>query len=72
MESLFVTGTVTQICVEETAREAFKRGYRTTIVSDAVSSYLPDLHAATLKNFHLKFGWVSTAKDLMEELRKGP
>ena len=72
VESLFVTGTVTQICVEETAREAFKRGYRTTIVSDAVSSYLPDLHAATLKNFHLKFGWVSTAKDLMEELRKGP
>src|SRR5207249_3717288 len=68
----FVAGTVTQICVEETAREAFKRGYRTTIVSDAVSSYLPDLHAATLKNFHLKFGWVSTAKDLMEELRKGP
>ena len=35
VESLFVTGTVTQICVEETAREAFKRGYKTTIVSDA-------------------------------------
>src|SRR5204862_5186158 len=72
IDSLVVTGTVTQICVEETAREAFHLGYRTTIVSDAVSSYLPDLHASTLKNFTLKFGWVSTAKDLMEELRKGP
>ena len=69
MESLFVTGTVTQICVEETAREAFKRGYKTTIVSDAVSSYLPDLHAAVLKNFGLKFGWVSTAKELMALVR---
>ena len=28
VESVLVTGTVTQICVEETARESFKRGYR--------------------------------------------
>lgn len=57
--SLLVTGTVTQICVEETARGAFHHGYRTTIVADAVSSYAPDLHAATLKNFAMKFGWVA-------------
>jgi nicotinamidase-related amidase len=57
--SLVVTGTVTQICVEESAREAFHHGYRTTVVADAVSSYVPDLHAATLKNFALKFGWVA-------------
>jgi len=68
VESLLVTGTVTQICVEETAREAFKYGYRTTIVADAVSSYLPDLHEATLKNFQLKFGWVSTAQELIDAL----
>jgi len=57
--SLVVTGTVTQICVEESAREALHHGYRTTVVADAVSSYVPDLHAATLKNFALKFGWVA-------------
>lgn len=67
--SVIVTGTVTQICVEETAREAFHRGYPTTMVADAVSSYLPDLHEATLKNFAMKFGWVSTAKEVVEELR---
>jgi nicotinamidase-related amidase len=67
--SVLVTGTVTQICVEETARESFKRGYRTTIVSDAVSSYMPDLHAAVLKNFALKFGWVTTAAEIIEALR---
>ena len=63
--SLLITGTVTQICVEETAREAFHHGFRTTIVSDAVSSYAPDLHAATLKNFALKFGWVAAADDVL-------
>ena len=67
-ESLVVTGTVTQICVEETARQAFHHGYRTTLVADAVSSYLPDLHAATLKNFALKFGWVSTAREVVSAL----
>lgn len=59
VRSLVVTGTVTQICVEETAREAFHHGYRTTVVSDAVSSFAPDLHDATLKNFAMKFGWVA-------------
>src|SRR6266850_1651340 len=68
VESVLVTGTVTQICVEETARESFKRGYRTTVVSDAVSTYAPDLQAAVLKNFAHKFGWVSTAKDVIAEL----
>lgn len=68
VESLVVTGTVTQICVEETAREAFHYGYKTTLVSDAVSSFLPDLHAATLKNFALKFGWVSATREVLRAM----
>ena len=68
VESLVITGTVTQICVEETGREAFHHGYRTTLVSDAVSSYMPDLHAATLKNFGLKFGWVCTTQEVLVSL----
>jgi len=68
VESLVVTGTVTQICVDETSRGAFNHGYKTTTVSDAVSSYLPDLHAATLKNLSFKFGWVNTAQEVLEEL----
>ena len=68
VESLIVTGTVTQICVEGTARQAFQRGYRTTLVSDAVASYLPDLHAATLSNFGRKFGWVSTTAEVIQAL----
>lgn len=57
--SLLMTGTVTQICVEETARQAFHHDYRTTMIADGVSSFAPDLHAATLKNFAMKFGWVA-------------
>ena len=68
VESLILTGTVTQICVEETGREAFYHGYKTTMVSDAVSSYMPDLHAAVLKNYALKFGWVMTTAEVLQAL----
>jgi nicotinamidase-related amidase len=69
VESLLITGTVTQICVEETAREAFHHNFKTTLVTDAVSSYVPDLHAATLKNFAMKFGWVESSENLLKLLK---
>jgi nicotinamidase-related amidase len=69
VQSLVITGTVTQICVEETAREAFHHSFKTTLVADAVSSYAPDLHAATLKNFAMKFGWVESSGDLLSRLK---
>lgn len=64
VEALAVTGTVTQICVEETAREAFHHGYRTTVVTDAVSSFDPELHAAALRNFAMKFGWLRDSAEV--------
>lgn len=66
VEALVVTGTVTQICVEETGREAFHHGFRTTMVSDAVSSFDAELHAATLRNFAMKFGWVRTTDEVLD------
>ncbi len=68
VRSVIVTGTVTQICVEETAREAFHHGFRTTMVEDAVSSFAPNLHAATLENYAMKFGWVSFSKSVLERV----
>ncbi len=71
VRSLVIAGTVTQICVEETAREAYHHGYATTVVSDAVSSFAPDLHAATLRNFAMKFGWVTGADEVITALAPG-
>lgn len=70
IRSLVVTGTVAQICVEETAREAFHHGYRTTMVSDGVSSFDAGLKAATLKNFAMKFGWVADSGTALAWLRQ--
>jgi nicotinamidase-related amidase len=57
-DTVVIAGTVTQICVEETGRQSFHHGYQTVLLSDAVSSFDPQLHAATLKNFAMKFGLV--------------
>ena len=48
---------------------AFHHNFKTTLVSDAVSSYVPDLHAATLKNFAMKFGWVESSENLLQLLK---
>ena len=62
-------GTVTQICVEETVREGFHRGLEMVMVSDGVSSFDPDLHAATLRNIAMKFGRVDSAQTVLAALR---
>jgi nicotinamidase-related amidase len=68
VDTTVVCGTVTQICVEETARESFHLGLKTVILSDCVSSYDPGMHAATLKNFALKFGRVMDSGALAAEI----
>jgi nicotinamidase-related amidase len=70
VDTAVVCGTVTQICVEETARESFHHGLKTVLLSDCVSSYDPGMNAATLKNFALKFGRVLDSGALAMEMGK--
>jgi nicotinamidase-related amidase len=65
VDAVLVTGTVTQICVDETARGAFREGLRAVMISDAVSSFDQTLHHATLTNFAMKFGWVMTTDEVL-------
>ena len=58
---IVLTGTVTQICVEETAREGFHRGFEVVVVRDGVSTFDDELGAATLRNLEMKFGRVEAA-----------
>lgn len=64
VDTVAIAGTVTQLCVEDTTRGAFHHGYKTVILSDCVSSFVPDLHAATLKNHAMKFGMVMDSREL--------
>jgi nicotinamidase-related amidase len=68
VDTVVVTGTVTQICVDETARGAFREGLKAVVVSDAVSSFDRTLHQATLANFAMKFGWVMATEEVLAML----
>ena len=70
IRQIWVVGTVTQICVEETVREGFRRGYEVVVAADAVSSFDDELHRATLRNLAQKFAVVSDTMTLQKALTR--
>lgn len=68
VDTVLITGTVSQICVDEAARGAFHEGFQAAVISDAVSSYAPDLQRASLQTLAMKYGRVVTAKEALSEM----
>jgi ureidoacrylate peracid hydrolase len=69
VEFVVVTGTVTHICVESTAKGAFNHGYLPVIVSDGVSSFAPEHFIKELLNqFTALWGRVMTSLEVIQEL----
>jgi nicotinamidase-related amidase len=67
-DTVLITGTVTQLCVEDTARGAFHEGFQAVVIADAVSSYAPELHRATLQTLAMKYGRVMAAQEALREM----
>lgn len=68
IESLLVTGTVTNVCCESTARDAMMLDYRVIMVADGNASLTDEEHAATLNNFLCVFGDVMTTAEAIARL----
>jgi ureidoacrylate peracid hydrolase len=68
IESLLITGTVTNVCCESTARDAMMLDYRVVMVSDGNASSSDEEHAASLNNFVVYFGDVLTTDDVISRL----
>lgn len=67
-DRLVVTGTITEMCVEDSARHAVHFGWPVTLLSDAVSSDDPEAAAATLRAFARNYGEVMTSRDCLSRL----
>jgi ureidoacrylate peracid hydrolase len=65
VDTVIITGTVTSVCCESTARSAFMRDFKVAFVSDANGGIDEASHKATLSIISKNFGRIVSTKDLV-------
>ncbi|OZB94964.1 cysteine hydrolase family protein [Paenibacillus sp. XY044] len=63
-KSVVLTGVLTNVCVESTARDAFMLDYNVTLIEDACAGSSLDAHRMTLSNIGQYFGKVMKSGDV--------
>lgn len=71
IEMVLVTGTVTNVCCECTARDAAMRNFKTVMISDANASRNDQEHNATLSIFLQAFGGVIDTDEAVRLIGEG-
>jgi len=70
VEDLVISGIMTNLCCESTARDAYYRDYRVFFLADVTGSVSEEMHLASLLNLAFGFAFVTTAKEILQELHK--
>ncbi|MGA5304897.1 isochorismatase family protein [Nucisporomicrobium flavum] len=65
IDTVLITGTVTNVCCESSARDASTLGYRVVMVADANSAPRDEVHNAALHTVYRSFGDVRTTGDVL-------
>ncbi|MCP8304380.1 MAG: cysteine hydrolase [archaeon] len=71
VDTVMISGVVTNICCESTARSAFLRDYKIVFGSDVTFAMDEDSQKATLKTISLAFGRVMSSEEIIKALEKG-
>jgi ureidoacrylate peracid hydrolase len=70
IDTILVTGTVTGVCCESTARDAMMLNFRVVMVSDGNAAMTDEEHNASLVQFYLTFGDVMPTDMLIGRLQR--
>ncbi len=68
VEQVVVTGVMTHLCCETTARAAFVRGFEVFFCVDGTSTYTEDVHRASLLNLSHGFAVPVTCEEISSKL----
>jgi ureidoacrylate peracid hydrolase len=71
IDTLIVTGTLTNVCCESTTRDAMQRNYRVIFVADGNAALTDAEHNATLCNMVTLFADVMTTAEVLDVLAAG-
>lgn len=69
VEQLVVTGVMTNLCCESTARDAYFRDYRVFFPADATATVSEEMHVSSLLNLAFGFAYVTSSGRLLKRLR---
>ena len=69
IQDLIISGVMTNLCCETTARDAFMRDYRVFFLIDGTATGRSELHLATLKNLGFGFAYLLTCDELIHALK---
>lgn len=64
VEDLIITGIMTNMCCESTARDAYYRDYRVFFLADATGSINEEMHLASLLNLAFGFAYIKTTENI--------
>jgi ureidoacrylate peracid hydrolase len=70
LDTVIVTGTVTNVCCESTARDAMMLNFKTIMVTDGNAAATDEDHNASLAAFYLTFGDIMSTDMLIACLRR--
>jgi biuret amidohydrolase len=68
VDTLIITGVVTNNCVESTTRSAGDLGYRVLLVGDACAAWTQEGHDHSLKHMHRNFAILKSTDQVLEEI----
>ena len=69
IRDLVISGVMTNLCCETTARDAFMRDYRVFFLIDGTATGKDEHHLATLKNLGFGFAYLATCDELVGMLK---
>jgi ureidoacrylate peracid hydrolase len=70
IDTVMITGTVTNVCCESTARDAMMLNFKTIMVTDGNAASTDDDHNASLIAFYLTFGDIMPTDMLIGCLKR--